>query len=358
MFFNPWKKLRLSGFQNALVLSLVLHVIFLFVFSVIQHSKIDPKNLEFVVTLQVHRQEAQQEVAPQVNEVPPPKPAMNRPIKKTSVSKLKPLNVPSAKDFSITTTPEIPETVEAPVKPVVEKPAAPAAVPTKPLNSQILDKSAVANYSDLIANHVSQFKYYPRMAVEHHWQGEALMLLAGPKLRVGLATNHLPLKDVPKAMTQPLILRKLAIFAEGLRNIYGITHPKIAVCGLNPHCGDRGLFGSEEIEIIRPAIEAFQNNFAWTTVSGPLPADTVFHSAAQGLFDGVLAMYHDQGLGPLKTIHFDTAVNVSVGLRNLRVSPDHGPAASLYGKGTASMKSFTAAFDLCEKWLEQHGANS
>ena len=184
------------------------------------------------------------------------------------------------------------------------------------------------------------------------------MLLAGPKLRVGLATNHLPLKDVPKAMTQPLILRKLAIFAEGLRNIYGITHPKIAVCGLNPHCGDRGLFGSEEIEIIRPAIEAFQNNFAWTTVSGPLPADTVFHSAAQGLFDGVLAMYHDQGLGPLKTIHFDTAVNVSVGLRNLRVSPDHGPAASLYGKGTASMKSFTAAFDLCEKWLEQHGANS
>ena len=170
MFFNPWKKLRLLGFQNALVLSLVLHVIFLFVFSAIQHRKNDPKKPEFVVTLQVHRQEAQQEVAPQVNEVPPPKPAMNRPIKKTSVSKLKPLNVPSAKDFSITTTPEIPETVEAPVKP-----AAPAAVPTKPLNSQILDKSAVANYSDLLANHVSQFKYYPRMAVEHRWQGDVIV---------------------------------------------------------------------------------------------------------------------------------------------------------------------------------------
>ena len=175
MFFNPWKKLRLSGFQNALVLSLVLHVIFLFVFSAIQHRKNDPKKPEFVVTLQVHRQEAQQEVAPQVNEVPPPKPAMNRPIKKTSVSKLKPLNVPSAKDFSITTTPVIPETVEAPVKPIVDKPAAAAVVPTKALNSQILDKSAVANYSDLLANHVSQFKYYPRMAVEHRWQGDVIV---------------------------------------------------------------------------------------------------------------------------------------------------------------------------------------
>lgn len=175
MFFSPWRKPRLSGFQYALILSLILHVVVLFVLSVIQHRKVEPKKLEFLVTLQVHRQEAQQEVAPQVNPAPPPKPVVNRPIKKVNASKIKPLTIPSANDFSINTTPVVPETVEAPVKPIVDKPAAPAVVPTKALNSQILDKSAVANYADLLANHVSQFKYYPRMAIEHRWQGDVIV---------------------------------------------------------------------------------------------------------------------------------------------------------------------------------------
>lgn len=192
---------------------------------------------------------------------------------------------------------------------------------------------------------------------EKHWHGAAVMLLAGPKLRVGLATNHVALKQVPEALSQKAIEQKIATLAEGLRNIFGIMTPRIAVCGLNPHCSDHGLFGSEDEAMIVPAVRSSQGALTQAVISGPLPADTVFYRAARGEFDAVLAMYHDQGLGPLKTLHFDDAVNISLGLKYLRVSPDHGPARDLYLKSSASWKSFAAARAHCERYLQAMNKN-
>ena len=184
---------------------------------------------------------------------------------------------------------------------------------------------------------------------ESWWGGEAVMMLAGPLLRVALATNHLPLADVPAAITTSLLIRKLRVTHASSQKIFGIPEPRIAVCGLNPHCGDGGLFGNEDSDIIAVAIKEMKAS--GLNVSGPFPADTVFYRACQGEFDVVMAMYHDQGLGPLKTFHFDEAVNISMGLPHLRVSPDHGPAADLYLTGRASVRSFDAALKVCERWL-------
>lgn len=176
-----------------------------------------------------------------------------------------------------------------------------------------------------------------------------LMCLAGPKLRVGLVTNHVALRDVAKTLSAELIVRKLELFAAGLQDRFGIAKPKIAVVGLNPHAGDGGIFGDEESLILEPAIQQFQKTNTKVTVIGPIPADTAFYYTCAGKYDGVLAMYHDQGLGPFKTVHFDTGVNATLGLDFLRVSPDHGPAADLYGRGSASDKSFRAAIALLTK---------
>ena len=191
---------------------------------------------------------------------------------------------------------------------------------------------------------------------EHHWNAAAVMMLAGPKLRVALATNHLPLAKVSGEVTTELILQKLQVTHRAAQTLFGLTKPRIAVCALNPHAGDNGLFGDEDQKIIAPAIQAAINQ--QINASGPFPADTIFYRAYAGHFDVVLAMYHDQGLGPLKTVHFDDAVNVSMGLPHLRVSPDHGPAADLYLTGRASVRSFDAALSLCEHWLNQSGVSS
>lgn len=180
---------------------------------------------------------------------------------------------------------------------------------------------------------------------------EALMILSGPRLRVGLVTTHLSLKDVPRHITQRAITRKLSVFSDALRVVFGIKHPRIAVCGLNPHCSDGGLFGNEEAKIIAPAIRASAKKTPLSSITGPLPADTIFFQALQSKFDGVLSMYHDQGLGPLKTIHFVDAVNISAGLPILRVSPDHGPASDLFLKQSASTESLRLAFDLATRFL-------
>ena len=186
---------------------------------------------------------------------------------------------------------------------------------------------------------------------EHRWQGQAIMLLAGPKLRVGLVTNHLPLQNVTTNITEQLVVQKGKALAAGLQKLFGIERPRIGVCGINPHIGDGGLFGIEDDRVVRPAVEKLSRESNQAVFLGPLPADTVFYRAYHGAFDAVLAMYHDQGLGPLKTVHFDEAVNVSLGLRYLRVSPDHGPAADLFGKGMASMRSFESAAKMCVNWL-------
>lgn len=179
----------------------------------------------------------------------------------------------------------------------------------------------------------------------------ALMLLAGPRLRVGLATRHVALRDVATVLSREGIARQASIFIETLRRTFGVLQPRLAVCGLNPHAGDRGLFGDEEARIIEPAISLArsQPGNAGAVISGPLSADTIFHEAWSGSWDGVLAMYHDQGLGPLKALHFHEAVNISAGLSHLRVSPDHGPASGLFLSGKANLGSFFAAIELAAR---------
>lgn len=173
------------------------------------------------------------------------------------------------------------------------------------------------------------------------------MLLTGDTLSVGLATIHEPLVKVPQLLTLERIVRIGTLTSEFLVR-RGIAHPRIAVAGLNPHAGENGAFGDEEIRIIAPAI-AILNETVHGIFSGPAVPDAVFRDAARGHFDAVLAMYHDQGLIPLKLLDFDTAVNVTLGLPKPRTSPDHGTAFSIAGKNLASPSSMIAAIRLaCE----------
>lgn len=174
---------------------------------------------------------------------------------------------------------------------------------------------------------------------------QSTMMLAGTRLRVGLITNHLALNQVSSTLTQKLINQKIDATVLGLTRTFGIRQPRIAVAGLNPHCSDSGLFGDEEQKIISPAVEQAQNK--WSSLAqifGPYPADTVFYRAYHGEFDAVLCQYHDQGLGPLKLVHFDDAINVTLGLSIRRASPDHGPAEDLFLKKKASVQSYECCF--------------
>lgn len=191
------------------------------------------------------------------------------------------------------------------------------------------------------------------------WQSQAIMILAGPKLRVGLVTNHLALRDVAKTLSSDLICAKAILLARSIRSTYGIERPRLAITGLNPHASDGGLFGDEEHQIIAPAVQRAQTQLGLeATLTGPLPADTAFYRGYRGDFDAVLAMYHDQGLGPLKTVHFDDAVNVSGGLKHFRASPDHGPAADIFLRRQASPASMTAAIKLAADYLHKFGENT
>lgn len=173
------------------------------------------------------------------------------------------------------------------------------------------------------------------------------MLLTGSTLSIGLATIHEPLAKVAALLTEERILRIGRLTADFLIR-RGIPQPRIAVAGLNPHAGENGAFGDEEIRIISPAIRQL-NAEGVATFSGPAVPDAVFRDAAQGKFHAVLAMYHDQGLIPLKLLDFDTAVNVTLGLPKPRTSPDHGTAFSLAGKNLANPSSMLAAIRLaCE----------
>lgn len=190
---------------------------------------------------------------------------------------------------------------------------------------------------------------------EQLWKSHAVMILAGSKLKVGLATNHVPLGEVLQHLSQDLIAEKIEKFATSLQLYFGISEPRIGICGLNPHCGEQGLCGSEERTVIEPAIElakqAAKKANSGLELLGPWPADTIFWRAMQGQLDGVLAMFHDQGLGPLKTVHFDSAVNISGGLPFLRISPDHGPAKDLFLQDTASKRSFQESWRVCTRYL-------
>lgn len=170
------------------------------------------------------------------------------------------------------------------------------------------------------------------------------MMMAGPRLRVVLVTTHLPLAAVPGSLTVAGIRDTIEIADAGMRRFFGMNRPRIAVAGLNPHAGESGLFGDEERRMIAPAVRAAQR--AGLTVSGPLAADSAFPLLAGGAYDVLVCMYHDQGLGPFKLLHFADGVNVTLGLPFVRTSPDHGTAFDLAGRGVADARSMAAAIAL------------
>ncbi len=173
----------------------------------------------------------------------------------------------------------------------------------------------------------------------------AMMFLSG-RLRVILCTIHVPLKEVPAIINENLVLKTIDFAKEGM-DMLGIGEPRIAVAGLNPHAGESGLFGEEEIKVITPAIKkAYDKGI---TVSGPYPPDVVFYKAYKGDFDIIVCMYHDQGLIPFKMIAFDTGVNVTLGLSIIRTSPDHGTGFDIAWKNKANPSSMLEAIKLASK---------
>jgi len=178
-----------------------------------------------------------------------------------------------------------------------------------------------------------------------------VMMLAGDRLRVVLVTIHTALKEVPRLLSQEKIETTILLTAQGLQERFGIPQPKIAVAALNPHGGEGGMFGDEEIRHITPAVSRCRS--MEMEVEGPLPADTLFHRALQGHWDAVVCMYHDQGLIPFKMIHFTDGVNTTLGLPIVRTSVDHGTAYQIAGKGIADHRSLLAAIRMAVEQVRQ-----
>ncbi|ANL46179.1 4-hydroxythreonine-4-phosphate dehydrogenase 1 [Rhizobium phaseoli] len=171
-----------------------------------------------------------------------------------------------------------------------------------------------------------------------------VMMLSGPKLRAIPVTIHIPLREVPQALTEELVIETCRIAHEDLRQRFGVDAPRLAVAGLNPHAGETGTIGREDEDVIRPAIERLRDE--GIDAIGPLPADTMFHDEARARYDVAICMYHDQALIPAKALGFDDSVNVTLGLPFVRTSPDHGTAFGIAGKGLARDQSLVAALKL------------
>ena len=189
--------------------------------------------------------------------------------------------------------------------------------------------------------HAAGYRYPGVTEFLAHLAGDVpvAMMLATGKLRVVLVTTHIALRDVPKALTTERVVEAGTITAEALRAWWGIANPRLAVCALNPHAGEGGLFGDEDERILAPAARQLG-------AAGPLPADTVFVKALRGEFDAVLAPYHDVGMTAVKVSGFGSGVNVTLGLPFIRTAPDHGTAFDIAGKGVADASSMRAALEL------------
>lgn len=181
------------------------------------------------------------------------------------------------------------------------------------------------------------------------------MAFVSPRLKVALATTHVPLMEIRNLLTIGRVHEPIALGHELCRQL-GIESPRIAVCGLNPHAGENGLFGDEEIRVIRPAIDMARAT--GIDARGPFPGDTIFIDAASGAWDLVVAMYHDQGLIPVKLLGWDRAVNVTLGLPIVRTSPDHGTAFGIAGRGQASEGSMRCAIELAVRLSAANGARA
>lgn len=214
-----------------------------------------------------------------------------------------------------------------------------AGMVTAPINKQALQLAG------------AEFPGHTELLATRCGIGEVVMMLAGERLKVCLVTTHCALRDVPRRLTVDRVLSTIRITATSLRQQFGLVSPRLAVLALNPHAGEGGLFGDEEEQIIVPAIETARN--LGIHASGPHSADTLFWFAAQGRYDAVICMYHDQGLIPLKLLHFDDGVNVTLGLPIVRTSVDHGTAYDLAGSGKASPASLIAAVKMADEMADK-----
>jgi 4-phospho-D-threonate 3-dehydrogenase / 4-phospho-D-erythronate 3-dehydrogenase len=180
--------------------------------------------------------------------------------------------------------------------------------------------------------------------LDQELEGNALMLMVQDNLRVGLLTDHIPLNEVASHLTEELIIKKIETIKQSLIQDFSINKPKIAVLGLNPHCGDGGVIGKEDEAILKPALKKIAEK--GTLVFGPFAADGFFGSNQYEKYDAIIATYHDQGLIPFKTLSFGNGVNYTAGLNKIRTSPDHGTAYDIAGKGKADFNSFKEAIYL------------
>jgi 4-hydroxythreonine-4-phosphate dehydrogenase len=210
-----------------------------------------------------------------------------------------------------------------------------AAIVTAPVHKGVINDGGV------------HFTGHTEYLAEHTGGAMPVMMLAAPGMRVALATTHLPLKDVSAALTIDSLLKTATIMDADLKKWWGIAAPRIAVCGLNPHAGEGGYLGHEEIDVISPAIKLMRERGIQAT--GPLPADTAFVPQMLDQCDAVLAMYHDQGLPVIKHAGFERTVNITLGIPILRTSVDHGTALDLAGTGRADPRSLMAAIDLASQ---------
>jgi 4-hydroxythreonine-4-phosphate dehydrogenase len=227
----------------------------------------------------------------------------------------------------------------------------------------IADGSAAAIVTNPIAKdvlyaagfrHPGHTEFLGELASRHFGEvAHPVMMLWSPDLAVVPATIHIPLADVTARLTRDLLIETGRSVAKDMVRRFRIAEPRLVFCGLNPHAGERGSIGREEIDIIAPAIEALRRE--GVRVCGPFPADTLFHAAARARYDAVIAMYHDQALIPIKTLAFDSAVNVTLGLPFVRTSPDHGTAFDIAGQGKANPASLIAALNLAARLARADG---
>jgi 4-hydroxythreonine-4-phosphate dehydrogenase len=250
-------------------------------------------------------------------------------------------------DMAVTAIPGKPDASSAPaaigsirgaVTDVLAKRA--AAIVTNPVAKNVLYRSGFAE--------PGHTEFLARLAQEATGKAtQPVMMLWSPELAVVPVTIHLPLKDVAAQLTSDLIVTTARIVAGDMTRRFGISRPRIAIAGLNPHAGEEGALGAEDAGIVAPAVKRLQDE--GIDAVGPIPADTMFHAAARAAYDVAMCMYHDQALIPIKTLAFDHAVNVTLGLPFVRTSPDHGTAFDIAGKGTADPSSLVAALTLAAR---------